>query len=225
MVLADVQREARLSLPADRSVLSGSQIVQAPSLPRRNQVPDRHSSARFRLRQGTADCHERVDAAFSAVDLGSRAGYGQFLLAQAAAFFPAEQGLEAAGIDHLLPDWDHRRRSHLLAQDLIDLGLPVPEGLTVPVVTGGPAMLGWAYVLEGSRLGGKLLRREVAAELPVAFLSDNYPAAWSTIVAVLDEQLTEGPAIDQAIESARSLFALFEQSAQHMNVRRIADVA
>lgn len=185
----------------------------------------RHQSARFRLREGTADCHERVDALFSAADLGSRQGYGLFLLAQAAAFLPAEKGLDVGGVDMVLPDWASRKRSHLLVRDLTQLGLAVPHEETAPAVAGAPALLGWAYVLEGSRLGGKLLRRAVAADLPTAFLSDSYPEAWPTMVAILDEQLTDTSAIDQAIKAARALFAVFERSGQHLSVRRIADVA
>jgi len=188
-------------------------------------VHNRRQSARFRLRDGTADCHERVDALFSAADLGSRGGYEQFLLAQAAAFLPAEKALDRAGIATLLPDWPNRRRSHLLVADLAELGLPVPDGEILPVVSGIPALLGWVYVLEGSRLGGNILRRAVAAGSPVAFLSDSYPKAWPTLVAMLDEQLTDPSAIDQAIMAAQALFAVFERSGQHLNVRRITDVA
>lgn len=182
-------------------------------------------SARFRLREGTADCHERVDALFSSVDLASRRGYGEFLVAQASAFLPAERSLEAAGIDQVLHDWSLRRRSHLLVQDLTELGLPVPATEVAPAPYGVPALLGWAYVLEGSRLGGKLLRREVPADLPTAFLSDAHPHAWKMMVDALDEQLTDTVAIDQAITAARALFARFERSGQQMNVRRNTDVA
>ena len=86
-------------------------------------------------------------------------------------------------------------------------------------------MLGCAYVLEGSRLGAKLLRREIRAGLPSAFLSDAYPKAWPIMVDVLDDRLTEPSAIDQAIEAARALFALFESSGRTMNLKRTADVA
>lgn len=181
--------------------------------------------ARKRLRDGTADCHERVDALFSRADLGSRDGYEQFLLAQAAAFLPAEQSLEKGGIAAVLADWPSRRRSHFIERDLKDLGQQVPSGGEAPMLNGVPALLGGAYVLEGSRLGGAVLRRQVPGDLPAAFLSNNYPGAWRTMVDVLDEQLTDTPAIDQAIAAARSIFALFERSGQQMTVRRITDVA
>ncbi len=145
-------------------------------------------------------------------------------MAQAAAFLPAEKALDGAGIGTLLPDWPSRRRSHLLVADLAELGLPVPDGEILPV-SGIPSLLGWVYVLEGSRLGGNILRRAVAPGLPVAFLSDSYPKAWPTLVSVLDEQLTEHSAIDQAIAAAQALFAVFERSGQHLGVTRITDVA
>ncbi|GAA4021126.1 hypothetical protein GCM10022280_22110 [Sphingomonas swuensis] len=181
--------------------------------------------ARRRLRDGTADCHERVDALFSGADLGSRIGYERFLVAQATAFLPAERSLEEGGIAAVLGDWPSRRRSHLIAQDLRKLGQQLPSGEDAPTLNGTPALLGGAYVLEGPRLGAALLRRQVPSHLPVAFLSSNYPGAWRTIVETLDEDLRDSHAIDQAIEAARSVFALFERSGQQMSVRRITDVA
>lgn len=180
--------------------------------------------ARKRLRDGTADCHERVDALFSRADLGSRIGYEVFLVAQAAAFLPAERTLEKGGIAEVLGDWPSRRRSHLIEQDLRDLGQQVPSGDDDLTLNGVPALLGGAYVLEGSRLGGAVLRRQVPGHLPAAFLSNNYPGAWRTMVDALDEQLTDTSAVDQAVEAARALFALFERSGQQMTVRRNTDV-
>lgn len=185
----------------------------------------RPESARLRLRAGTADCHERVDALFSSANLANRDGYAHFLQAQASAFLAAEHRLEAASIDKLLQDWPSRRRSHLIVQDLAALGVPVPDRQEAPAPRGVPEMLGWVYVLEGSRLGGKLLRRDVPAELPIAFLSDSYPDGWRSLAALLDQQLTDESAIDQAVNAARTLFAVFERSGEQMKARRKSSVA
>lgn len=54
-------------------------------------------SARFALRAATSEAHERLDALFSRFDLGDRADYSEFLLAQAGAFLPVGAALDRAG--------------------------------------------------------------------------------------------------------------------------------
>ena len=51
---------------------------------------------RAALRAATADCHKRVDTAFSRFDLATEDGYRRFLLAQAQAFLPIEAALDEA---------------------------------------------------------------------------------------------------------------------------------
>jgi heme oxygenase len=118
---------------------------------------------RSQLRSATATLHEQVDAQFSRYALHSRASYGAFLQAHARALFGLEAALEAAAIDSLLPDWHERRRRHLLHQDLTALALPVPLALPLQMRLDPDACWGLAYVLEGSRLGARLLLKRVCA--------------------------------------------------------------
>jgi len=118
---------------------------------------------RENLRRTTAACHDRVDAAFSAFDLATPHGYAAFLAAQSAALIPVEQAIEAAGIDDILPDWRERTRRSALWRDLASLGrIPAPSVAVVPP-DGPAAMIGMAYVLEGSRHGAAVLLRRVMA--------------------------------------------------------------
>lgn len=138
-----------------------------------------HDSLRQRLKTATADQHERVDAAFASFDLESPDGYRAFLRAHLGVVHPLESALEAAGIDRLIHDWSKRQRRHALLTDLHSLGdnrvaLPVP--LDIQPSPGW--CLGACYVLEGSRLGGRLLARRVAAANPTAPL--NYLAHTDT---------------------------------------------
>lgn len=61
-------------------------------------------------------------------------------------------------------DFDRRRRTARLAADLTDLGgralSPSPSDVRVGSL---PEALGWMYVLEGSTLGGKTIRRALSA--------------------------------------------------------------
>ncbi|HYJ51835.1 MAG TPA: biliverdin-producing heme oxygenase [Allosphingosinicella sp.] len=171
---------------------------------------------RAALRSGTADAHRRVDAAFSRFDLTSRAGYTRFLVAQAAGFLPAEAALDAAGAQLVLPDWPERRRGLLLEADLAELSVTAPEPFLPPLILSGNApVLGAIYVLEGSRLGGALLKRSVPADFPKRFLDARQLAgSWRKLLASLDDLLTRQDDLDAAIQAANEVFARFEEGAK-----------
>jgi len=166
------------------------------------------------LREGTADCHARVDAAFGGFDLSSPDGYRNFLTAQARAFLPIEEVLDSAGAEELLPDWPERKRGIALISDLYCLKVHIPTPCPVPKVSSRAAMWGLIYVLEGSRLGGQMLKRSLAPELPQAFLGHQIDrGAWRTLLARIDHALT-GPADrTTALEAARATFSVFEEAA------------
>jgi heme oxygenase len=170
------------------------------------------ASARFALRCETADAHGRLDALFSRFDLSDRSGYAAFLQAQAGAFFAVETALNRAGAGELLRDWEQRRRSDALLGDLRALALS-HRPATSPVFATEAAILGGVYVLEGSRLGGAVLRRTVPVSLPTAFLSHGEPSAWRRFVEVLDERLTSPADLSQAALAAIAVFQTFETSA------------
>lgn len=167
-------------------------------------------SARAALRAATAAEHERVDRLFSTADLAAIDGYRRFLVAQAAAFLPIEAALEAAGAAQVLPDWPQRRRSHLLRADLAALGATEPEPVAPPPFANDAAILGGIYVLEGSRLGGAMLKRGVAAEAPAGFLSaPQEPASWRKLLENLDRVLYGPDQIEAAVGAARTVFEGF----------------
>lgn len=144
-------------------------------------------------------------------DLAERGSYGQFLQAHAAAVSAVEAALDAAGMAALLDDWPERRRAAELAADLAALGLAAPLPLAFPAPAGPAATWGAAYVVEGSRLGGKLLARSVATGLPTAYLAaPQPPGAWRTFLAKLDDALHPEAMHAPAIRSALDVFALFE---------------
>ena len=165
--------------------------------------------ARAALRAATAADHERVDALFSRFDL--ERDYGRFLQAQAAAFLPVEEALDRSGIQQWLDDWPARRRGHLVARDLETLGLSVPNGITPPDFPDSASALGAVYVLEGSRLGGALLKRQLPEAAPRAFLdADQEPGSWRKLLEMLDIFLYRTGLLDTAAGSARAVFQRFE---------------
>jgi heme oxygenase len=171
-------------------------------------------SARFALRAATSEAHERLDALFSRFDLGDRAGYSEFLLAQAGAFLPIEAALNLAGAADILPDWSDRMRSQALLSDLDAMGLAAPAPVPTPTFETDAALLGGLYVLEGSRLGGAMLVRTVPDSLPKSFLLPGNPAAWRAFVTVLDERLSSAASVDAAAVSAMAVFDAFAISAR-----------
>lgn len=164
------------------------------------------------LRSATLDCHERVDEIYSAANLSDPASYGSFLRAQAAAYLPVEAALDNAEIAGIIEDWPARVRGPLLVKDLADLGIESPLPIGLPAFSGLAEMLGALYVLEGSRLGGKLLKRSVAAHLPTRFLAGGASVSWQSLLSMMDRRLDTADCIGRATSAARNVFSLFEDS-------------
>lgn len=174
----------------------------------------KENSARMALRAATGPYHERVDRVFSTARLDDRQSYGQFLLAQAGAHIAAEDALTRAGIDAIIADWPERQRKAALIADLSDLGLEAPDEADGPALEGEAELLGALYVLEGSRLGGALLKRSVAPDLPARFLGGGDSAAWRRLLALLDERIDTEAKRLTSIKAACEIFMLFEASGQ-----------
>lgn len=174
------------------------------------------------LRAATADLHAGVDARFSGAFDGSAAGYAGFLSAMASALLPLERALEQAGIDQVLPDWPERRRAMLLLDDLATLGAKPIDERAPPPAEGEARQLGMAYVLEGSRLGGKLLlKRALGSSDPKVRAATRYLShgtdrnLWSSFLVHLEASPEVGRAPTEAIAGARDAFALFGGRAVH----------
>lgn len=167
--------------------------------------------ARAALRAATAEQHKRVDRIFSEFDLASREDYRRFLLAQAEAFLPVEQALDEGGIADLVDDWRERRRGALLRADLGALGQPPPQPPATEKYADAPSLLAALYVLEGSRMGGALLIRHLAADLPQTFLNARHSSVrWRKLLDRLEESLYRNDLIESAVDSARAVFERFE---------------
>ena len=172
------------------------------------------------LREGTADCHARVDAAFGGFDLSLPDGYRDFLTAQARAFLPIEEALDSAGAAELLADWPERRRGNALISDLYCLKVHIPEPCPVPKVITAAAIWGQIYVLEGSRLGGQMLKRSLSSESPQAFLGHAIKrGTWRALLDRIDQALADPADRATAVDAARTTFAVFEKAANKAKAR------
>lgn len=163
-------------------------------------------TVRQTLREATTDSHRRVDAIYADFALDSPTDYRAFLTAHARAL----AGLEAAA----QPD---SPRLPLLAQDLAALGQPMPAPLPLEAKAADGFHWGLRYALEGSRLGGAMLSRQVGPDLPRAYLSAAHgKGEWIAFQRALDSAAAEGGEgwLDDAVQGAQAAFALFADAGQ-----------
>ena len=163
-------------------------------------------SAAAALRARTSARHDAVDSAFGAFRLDRADSYRDFLLAHARAL-PAAEAVLLATSD--LPGW--RPRTPLLAQDVAEAGgtMPAPIPFVAPT-----AAFAWGvlYVVEGSRLGGAMLARQVAPGYPRRYLDAAFaPGEWRALRDALNAEGARGGDgwLQQAIEGAEACFALY----------------
>jgi heme oxygenase (biliverdin-IX-beta and delta-forming) len=168
------------------------------------------------LREATAQAHARVDSAFAGFDLTDRDSYARFLRAHADVVWPLEAALPGAQV---APDWERRKRGALLKEDLAFLGHRADPASATPDeplrFQGNPAIAGALYVLEGSRLGGRFLARQLPPGFPRAYLdADQAAGNWRNLLDRIDVILYDAPALQSALSAAHQVFAAFERSAR-----------
>lgn len=166
-------------------------------------------TTRIALKAATDDVHRELDDRLSRLDLQERADYRRFLQIHARAVPPVEDALAKAGLAALVDGWCEGRRSPAIESDVAALGDTMPPPAHAPEIDGVGELLGMAYVLEGSRLGGRVLRRRVGDGLPASFLSDGPSNPWPALIAVMDSHLYSDALIGEAKGAARRCFALF----------------
>jgi len=174
---------------------------------------------RFALKEATADVHGRLDTLLSQLDLGREGDYRQFLLIQARIVPALESALERAGIGDLVDNWSDHRRADFLRKDLEELGAAMPQPLAVPLPSGEAEVLGASYVLEGSRLGAKMLVRSVASGMPDSFLNPPTENPWPALVAALDRYLYSTQRLEDAKRAANACFEAFLAAARGTGLR------
>ena len=165
---------------------------------------------RFALRAATNELHSKLDESLSRLDLGEVDGYRRFLRFHGRTVPPIEDALAGGGIGSLLPEWDRSRRTPSIVADLSALDEPMPAPVDQPSPRSVAELLGMAYVLEGSRLGGRILRNRVGKDLPISFLAQSGTmTVWPALIAVLDRHLDSELMITEAATAARSCFSSF----------------
>lgn len=166
-------------------------------------------SVRDHLRAATGAHHERVDSLFGRLNLADERDYRLFLAAHAAALLPMEQWLDArAGA--VIDDWAERSRGDALRADLAALEIPVPAADPFAPAASPASIGGILYVLEGSKMGGRVLARQVNPHLPKHYLAaGGNGSAWKVLVSRLDDIVVTGEDVSAATRSASLAFDRF----------------
>lgn len=176
--------------------------------------------ARALLKDATAALHEEVDRCFGHMLGQGEPGYRRFLLASLHALEPLETALTEGGATALLPDWPRRVRAADLRADLAALG--VDAGPTTPATLpdGEAYRFGVMYVLEGSRLGARLLARRLLAAADARlhaasrYLCHGHDRPfWPSFLTQLERSQAVAAAPAEAADGARAAFARFLEAA------------
>jgi heme oxygenase len=173
---------------------------------------------RHRLRTATAEAHAGLDEQIRALDLCTRPDYRRFLEASAAALLPLEAALIEAGVTRIFPDWELRSRRRAMLRDLARVG-GAARPLAVPARLDFDGVLGTMYVLEGSRLGAKVLLKAVAqssdAALTEATAYLRHGAGqhlWQSFLVLLERHAEALSDETGAVNAARRAFDLFTEA-------------
>ena len=184
----------------------------ASAAPAQGGDPSCHT-LRTRLREATADVHARVDARFAS-GLGTPQAYVHYLQGMQRTLVAFEHAIRGWSADPAWADWVQPGRAALLDEDLRRLGETPLTAAAVPSCDGPGGLLGTLYVIEGSAMGARVLRRGVPADAPAAFLDSHAGAAarWPRLAALLERHPAAGDAAHAACTSALGLFALADDS-------------
>jgi heme oxygenase len=144
-------------------------------------------------------------------------GYAAFLIETAAAILPLEQALTDAGAERILSDWPKRRRADALRADLATMGVQANgRGGAASEVGGEAHQLGMLYVLEGSRLGARVLLRDIEAtgdarmRAATRYLRHGeHDRFWPSFLVALEASQAARRTPQDAVAGAQAAFALF----------------
>ncbi len=153
-----------------------------------------------RIKQHTSTAHDSLDALImQQTPFASLAHYRQFLTLQYFLLQDAAVLYQHPTLQTLVADLADRSRLSLLQQDFADLGWPEPELYFTPALTitaSLPELLGWLYVIEGSKLGAAMLGRQLGQLALSADFGGHYlagpgagrGAAWRELLQLFDQQ-------------------------------------
>ncbi|MGE0742580.1 MAG: biliverdin-producing heme oxygenase [Hyphomonadaceae bacterium] len=174
------------------------------------------AAARTLLRDACGETHARLDQKLSNINFDDRGAYTHMLERISGPLGALEAALSADLGPALLSDWPQRRRTPALRADLAALGGSFQVRFAPPITDEAEA-LGVLYVLEGSRLGGRVLARMAAESADPAvrgathfFRHAEHAGHWRDFLAVLETSSAVRANPVRAKRGALDAFARFE---------------
>ncbi len=127
-----------------------------------------------RLREQTGPMHERLEGSALSKKLMdesvSISDYGRYLAAMYRLTDFTENHVFPR-VDGIFADINNRRKLHFIERDLNALAIPLPanvNGYTKTELLSEAECAGWAYVAEGSTLGGRVILKFLGKKLDIA---------------------------------------------------------
>ncbi|MHA7819635.1 MAG: biliverdin-producing heme oxygenase [Erythrobacter sp.] len=158
-----------------------------------------------RLRTETAALHHLVDQQAGEVDLATAPGQRAFLRMMVAALSVVEPALDRSGAKQFFPDWPSRRRLDVACEELGDM--PPPSHGDPLDFASEAEIWGALYVLEGSRLGSRLLSRQAPGSRFLALsAADRTWPVFLEALKVADERIGDAAGM---VRGAEKTFAAF----------------
>jgi heme oxygenase len=172
--------------------------------------------ARAFLRSACEGVHTRLDARLSAFSFDDRKSYARMLSGFSGPVTALESALATGVASRLFYDLPERLRSVPLSLDLNDLGGPFHFRAGEPITDEAEAF-GVLYVLEGSRLGGRILAKRASESHDTKvqratryFRHAERAGHWQSFLARLEQSKAVMDAPERAAAAALAAFAAFE---------------
>lgn len=179
------------------------------------------SKASAAIKGATALAHAKTEKAliYHIKHIQTEREYGKLLSCLYAFNAPVEQLLEP-WVKPVLADYDERRKSNRLLHDLQTLGITAPPPYQrLPAIANLAAALGCFYVLEGSVLGGVIIKKIIQEQCPklpnnaFGFFSgydQQNGMQWRKFLEQFDLLLNDAAKQSAAITAANDCFKQFE---------------
>lgn len=178
------------------------------------------------LREATSGCHRRLEKRLKVPErFADRDAYRAYLEGMLGFHAPFERALSEHPVRRLIADYDKRRKTVLLADDLATLGLApnsiaaIPQCTQLPSCRDEAAALGSLYVLEGATLGGQVLlpmvelRLQLTRQSGASYLGSygsSVDSMWQRFCATVEDWCTDDSRRTVAAAAAVATFESLE---------------
>jgi len=173
-----------------------------------------------KVRAVTHPLHEVLDRSVVPYieNIRSKDDYAALLLLFYGFFKPVYDSIDACIDTNYLPDYHTRRKPEWILHDLKDLGAEYTIQLCeyLPRITDNASAFGALYVLEGSTLGGAVIKKMVSDKLhtdkALCFFSSygrQTRGQWNVFIHSLNKIENDNAAAEAVIQTAAATFVLF----------------